>query len=94
MSEIIRGTINGKAKYCRIPIRRKSVLLDMGGAEDDAIYLSAEKILALPHEEAAKIIDGIVSDWKYWLNRANELFVLYYARHSDDETSGECWKPI
>ena len=71
--EIIRGTINGKAKYCRIPIRSKTAeQMQQNGITE----LSAETILAMPHDSAAKVIDAIIADWAYWLRRANELFVL------------------
>lgn len=44
---------------------------------DDAdTELSAEKILAMPHDKAATVIDAIMRDWLYWLKRAGELWVL------------------
>lgn len=73
--EIIRGTIDGKEKYCRIPVRSRLAEQMM---EDSETELSAEKILEMPHDQAVKIIDCIVADWKYWLQRAGELFVLYH----------------
>ena len=67
---VIRGTINGKAKYCRIPVRSKLYELMQEGGE-----LSAEVILAMPHDKAAAVIDAIMSDWLYWMQRAGEYFV-------------------
>lgn len=68
--QVIRGTINGKAKYCRIPVRNKLYELMQGSGE-----LSAEKILAMPHETAVAVIDAIMYDWLYWMRRAGEYFV-------------------
>ena len=68
--QVIRGTINGKAKYCRIPVRSKLYELMQESGE-----LSAETILAMPHEKAAAVIDAIMSDWMYWMRRAGEYFV-------------------
>lgn len=68
--QVIRGTINGKAKYCRIPVRSKLYELMQESGE-----LSAETILAMPHEKAAAVIDAIMSDWLYWMRRAGEYFV-------------------
>lgn len=73
MAEIIRGTIDGKQKYCRIPIRSKLAETIM---DDEDTELSAEKILAMPHDKAAAVIDAIIQDWLYWLTRAGELWVL------------------
>lgn len=73
MAEIIRGEITGQKKYCRIPIRSKLYECVM---EDDGTELSAESILAMPHEKAAAVIDAIMEDWMYWLKRAGELWVL------------------
>lgn len=73
MAEIIRGEIDGEKKYCRIPIRSK---LYESVMEDEATELSAETILAMPHEKAAAVIDAIMEDWMYWLKRAGELWVL------------------
>jgi hypothetical protein len=72
--EIIRGTVDGQAKYCRIPVRSKTAeqMQEVGVAE-----LSAETILEMPHDLAVKTIDAILADWQYWLKRANELFVLW-----------------
>lgn len=71
---VIRGEIDGKAKYCRIPIRSKTadIMQESGIAE-----LNAGKILDMPRDIAVRTIDAIMADWRYWLNRANELFVLY-----------------
>lgn len=71
--EILRGKVDGKEKYCRIPIRSKvaDVIYEEGISE-----LSAEKILEMPHSTAINTIDAIIEDWCYWLGRANELFVL------------------
>lgn len=68
--QVIRGTINGKAKYCRIPIRSKLYELMQESGE-----LSAETILAMPHEKAVAVIDAIMADWFYWMRRAGEYFV-------------------
>lgn len=79
--EIIRGAIDGKEKYCRIPIRSRTAerLLEDGVAE-----LSAEAILDMPREQAAQTIDAIMRDWAYWLKRANELFVLWDAAQTQE----------
>lgn len=71
---VIRGEIGGKAKYCRIPIRSK--IADVM-QESDIYELNAGKILEMPHDQAIRTIDAIVEDWRYWLNRANELFILH-----------------
>lgn len=68
--QVIRGTINGKAKYCRIPVRSKLYELMQDSGE-----LSAETILAMPHEKAVAVIDAIMHDWLYWMRRAGEYFV-------------------
>ena len=68
--QVIRGTINGKAMYCRIPVRNKLYELMQGSGE-----LSAEKILAMPHETAVAVIDAIMYDWLFWMRRAGEYFV-------------------
>ena len=73
MVEIIRGEIDGQKKYCRIPIRSK---LYESVMEDEGTELSAEAILAMPHERAAAVIDALMKDWMYWLKRAGELWVL------------------
>ena len=73
MAEIIRGEINEQKKYCLIPIRSKLYETVM---EDESTELSAEAILAMPHEKAAAVIDAIMEDWLYWLKRAGELWVL------------------
>lgn len=73
MAEIIRGTINGEQKYCRIPIRSKLAETIM---DDTNTELSAEKILAMPNDKAAAVIDAIMQDWLYWMKRAGELWVL------------------
>ena len=72
-AEIIRGTIEGKEKYCRIPVRSRLYETVM---EDETTVLTAEKILALPHDKATAVIDAIMEDWLYWLRRAGELWVL------------------
>ena len=84
MAEIIRGEINEQKKYCRIPIRSKLYETVM---EDESTELSAEAILAMPHEKAAAVIDAIMEDWLYWLKRAGELWVL--TRNSAEETEGK-----
>jgi hypothetical protein len=71
--EIIRGAIDGKEKYCRIPIRSK---IAETMVEDGKYELSADAILSMPREQAARTIDAIMQDWLYWLKRANELYVL------------------
>lgn len=68
--QVIRGTINGKAKYCRIPVRSKLYELMQDSGE-----LSGETILAMPHEKAVAVIDAIMHDWLYWMRRAGEYFV-------------------
>lgn len=73
MAEIIRGKIGGREKYCRIPIRSK---LYESVMEDETTELSAEAILAMPHDKAAAVINAIMEDWMYWLKRAGELWVL------------------
>lgn len=77
---IIRGTINGKAKYCRIPIRSKLFDIIQDGGE-----LNAEAILAMPHEKAVTVIDAIISDWMYWMRRAGEYFVELKAMEAPRE---------
>lgn len=67
---VIRGTVNGKAMYCRIPVRSKLYETMQDGCE-----LTADKILALPHEKAVAVIDAIMCDWFYWMRRAGEYFV-------------------
>ncbi len=71
-AEIIRGSVDGKQKYCRIPVRSKIAETMM---EKEIYNLNAEAILAMPKQEAALCIDAIVSDWQYWLVRAGELFI-------------------
>ena len=84
--EIIRGEIDGKKKYCRIPIRSKVAEM----MQDDGIYeLNAESILAMPHERAAATIDALVNDWMYWLRRANELFIRLEATNTGNEELNE-----
>lgn len=81
--EVIRGDIDGKKKYCRIPIRSRTAeqMLENGFKE-----LNAEAILSMPQETATRMIDAIIADWQYWLKRANELFVLSSAlREVGDE---------
>ena len=68
--QVIRGYINGKAKYCRIPVRSKLYELMQESGE-----LSAETILAMDHEKAVAVIDAIMYDWLYWMRRAGEYFV-------------------
>lgn len=80
--EIIRGMVDGKAKYCRIPIRSRVAERMM---EDGATKLSAEAILEMPHDTAIKTIDALMSDWMYWLNRANELFILWQGCQPPEE---------
>lgn len=71
--EIIRGAIDSKEKYCRIPVRSKIAETMM---EDGKSELSADAILDMPREQAARTIDAIMQDWLYWLKRAGELYVL------------------
>ena len=86
MSEpsVIRGTIDGREKYCRIPIRSR---LYESVMEDSTTELSAEAILAMPHNKAVAVIDAIMADWLYWLKRAGELWVL--TRNSAEEMEGK-----
>nr|DAQ85181.1 MAG TPA: hypothetical protein [Caudoviricetes sp.] len=81
---VIRGTIDGQEKYCRIPIRSR---LYESVMEDNTTELSSEAILAMPHDKAAAVIDAIMADWLYWLKRAGELWVL--TRNSAEETEGK-----
>lgn len=85
--KVIRGEIDGQAKYCRIPIRSKTadIMQEIGIDE-----LNAEKILEMPHDTAVRTIDAIMHDWKYWLNRANELFILYHGilENADTDKTG------
>ena len=61
---VIRGTIDGQEKYCRIPIRSR---LYESVMEDNTTELSSEAILAMPHDKAAAVIDAIMADWLYWI---------------------------
>ena len=80
--KVIRDSINGKKKYCRIPIRSRMAEV----MQESGIYeLNAEKILEMPHDTAIRTIDAILYDWKYWLNRANELFVILGGMETDKE---------
>ncbi len=83
--EIIRGSVDGKEKYCRIPVRSK-IAEQM--AENDITELTAEKILEMPHDIAVRTIDAIMADWQYWLKRAGELFVLYQGSRRDVVDAG------
>lgn len=78
---VIRGTINGKALYCRLPVRSKLYETMQNGGE-----LSAEKILAMPHEKAVAVIDAIMFDWLYWMRRAGEYFVQLPQEPPKEET--------
>lgn len=68
----IRGSIKGKMKYQRIPIRSKfyEQCMEMNGE------VNADTILDLPREKAAEIINALVEDWMYWLKRAGELYIM------------------
>ena len=77
---IIRGTINGKAKYCRIPIRSRLFETMQDGGE-----LNAEIILSMPHEKAVAVIDAIMADWFYWMRRAGEYFVQIQSELTKEE---------
>ena len=79
--EIIRGAIDGKEKYCRIPIRSKIAETMM---EDGKYELSADAILSMPREQAERTIDAIMQDWLYWLRRAGELYVLVQGYRSPE----------
>ena len=79
--QVIRGTINGKAKYCRIPVKSRLYETMQEGRE-----LSAEVILSMPHEKAVAVIDAIMSDWLYWMRRAGEYFVQLSGITEDGET--------
>ena len=81
---VIRGTIDGQEKYCRIPIRSR---LYESVMEDNTTELSSGAILAMPHDKAAAVIDAIMADWLYWLKRAGELWVLTH--NSAEETEGK-----
>ena len=74
--EVIRGSVDGKKKYCRIPIRSKTAQTMIESCQTE---LDAEKILAMPHDLAVRTIDAIIDDWQYWYNRAGELFVRWAA---------------
>ena len=78
---VIRGTINGKAKYCRIPVRSKIYEQMQESGE-----LSAETILAMPHEKAVAVIDAIMADWFYWMRRAGEYFVQLTPQAEEGDT--------
>ena len=78
--EIIRGTIEGVKKYCRIPIRSKLYEL----MQDDG-ELTADKILSMPHEKAITVIDAIMADWMYWMRRAGEYFVQLNIESSEEK---------
>lgn len=80
---VIRGTINGKAMYCRIPVRSK--LFELMQESGD---LSAETILAMPHEKAVAVIDAIMHDWLFWMPRAGEYFVQLTPEPADKEGEG------
>lgn len=69
--EIIRGEIDGKKKYCRIPVQSK-----FAQRIDGLDEITAEIILDMPRDQASLIIDALVDDWMYWLNRANQLYIL------------------
>lgn len=84
--EIIRGSVDGKNKYCRIPIRSKTAAQM---EENGLTEISSEKILAMPHDMAANTIDAIIDDWSYWLKRANELFVMWAACQSSREENAD-----
>ena len=89
--EVIRGDIDRKHKYCRIPVKSKMAnkMQEYGFAE-----LSAEIILAMPHDEAVKTIDAIMADWMYWLRRAGELFILYEGVRGGNETPDDCSRAV
>lgn len=57
--EIVRGKVEGKEKYCRIPIQSliAEVMQQEGNAE-----LSAITILEMPHDKAVETIDAIIED--------------------------------
>ena len=79
---VIRGTINGKAKYCRIPVRSKIYEQMQESGE-----FSAETILAMPHEKAVTVIDALLYDWMYWMRRAGEYFIqLQHQAAEEGET--------
>ena len=83
----IRGTIKGKLKYQRIPIRSKFYEQCANLGE-----VNAEKILEMDRETASRVIDALVEDWMYWLKRANELYILnqaYQRERSSTENTKE-----
>ena len=53
--EIIRGSVDGKEKYCRIPIRSKTAELMVSEGTDE---LNAATILSMPHQQAVNTIDA------------------------------------
>ena len=81
---VIRGSIDGQEKYCRIPIRSR---LYESVMEDEKTELSAEMILSMPHDKAVAVIDAIMADWLYWLKRAGELWVLTRNNKENAETA-------
>ena len=78
--KVIRGAVNGKNMYCRIPIRSKLAETMM---EDDTTKINAELILAMPHDQAVKVLDAIMEDWMYWLKRSAELYVQARVMRND-----------
>lgn len=78
---VLRGKINGQEKYCRLPIRSKFA----DSLYPDQAMITAESILAMPHDRAVEVIDALVDDWMYWLRRANELFVLQQRAEKPEE---------
>lgn len=83
---VIRGKIDGREKYCRIPIRSKTAEIMM---RDELWELNADTILSMPAEQAAAVIDAIVEDWMYWLRRAGELWARVTASERLESQSGE-----
>ena len=83
--EVIRGKVNGEAKYCRIPIRSK-LALQMEKA--DIVELNSEIILSMPHDQAARVIDAIMEDWLYWLRRSGEMFIRLQALTQSEDDYG------
>lgn len=80
--EVIRGSIDGKVKYARIPIRSKTAEMMQ---ENNISELNAENILSMPYEQAVRTIDAIVADWMYWLKRAGEMFIQIQGLQKEED---------
>ncbi len=69
-------------KYCRSSSKPVNTMMKELVSE-----INAEYILALPHERAVKLIDGIVNDWMYWVKKAVELRILIEAHERVDKNA-------